>query len=132
MRFIIVPFLTLVVILSFNIPYYNSILLKDDFSAQDTGLFSAPVGAHSEYHYLPEAGTKGNWVVSCFGSGDGWGSAWRVEKEKDLKVMCQTFRNNKLRSSHPMVIAGDSLWENYKLTVRFSLPERPVFLFFRD
>ncbi len=41
------------------IPGYDHVLLKDTFSSLDTGLFSAPVGPHTEYHYLPEAGTKG-------------------------------------------------------------------------
>jgi len=98
---------------------YNKTLLKDDFSSLDTGLFSAPVGAHTEYHYLPEAGIKGNWVVSSFGSGSGWGTAWRVRDDGSGHIMCQTFLNDKNRSTHPMIIAGDSLWKNYKLTIRF-------------
>lgn len=98
---------------------FNQIILKDDFSRLDTGLFSAPVGPHTEYHYLPEAGTKGNWVVSSFGSGTGWGTAWQVKKEGSESVMCQTFPNRSNHLTHPMIIAGDSLWKNYKLTVRF-------------
>ena len=98
---------------------FNKILLRDDFSGLDTGLFSAPVGPHTEYHYLPEAGTKGNWVVSSFASGTGWGTAWTVKEEQSAKIMCQTFLNKSNRSTHPMIVAGDSLWRNYKLTIRF-------------
>lgn len=99
---------------------FNQILLRDDFSRLDTGLFSAPVGPHTEYHYLPEAGIKGNWVVTSFASGSrGWGTAWQVKKVDNANVMCQTFLNNRSRSTHPMIIAGDSLWRNYKLTVIF-------------
>jgi len=96
--------------------------LQDDFSQFDTGLFSAPVGPHTEYHYLPEAGTKGNWAVSSFASGSGWGTAWKISGEGGEKRMSQTFYNKSNRSTHPMVIAGDSLWKNYKIMVRF-LPE---------
>jgi hypothetical protein len=98
---------------------YNKTLLTDDFNKLDTGLFSAPVGPHTEYHYLPEAGIKGNWVVSSFGSGTGWGTAWQIRNDGSGNIMCQTFLNDRNRSTHPMIIAGDSLWENYKLTVRF-------------
>jgi len=99
---------------------YNQVLLKDDFSELDTGLFSAPVGAHTEYHYLPEAGQKGNWCVSSFASGSGWGTAWQVKSEGTGKAMHQTLYNKSARWTHPMIIAGDSLWKNYKLRVKFS------------
>jgi len=97
---------------------YGQALLKDDFSALDTGLFSAPVGPHTEYHYLPEAGIKGNWAVSSFASGGNWGTAWQIKTTDNGKLMCQTIVN-KNRSTHPMIVAGDSLWRNYKVTVRF-------------
>jgi rhamnogalacturonan endolyase len=99
---------------------FNKILLREDFSRLDTGLFSAPVGPLTEYHYLPEAGTKANWVVTSFASAPGWGTAWQVKKEDFASIMCQTFFNQSDQSTHPMIISGDSLWRNYKLTVRFS------------
>ncbi|HPP93431.1 MAG TPA: hypothetical protein PLT59_11140 [Bacteroidales bacterium] len=105
---------------------FNHVLLRDDFSGLDTGLFSAPVGAHTEYHYLPEAGQKGNWVVSSFASGSGWGTAWQIKNDDSGNAMYQTFFNKSARWTHPMIIAGDSLWKNYKITVRFS-PESDTF-----
>jgi len=33
--------------------------------------------------------------------------------------MCQTMYNKSNRSTHPMVIAGDSLWKDYKVEVKF-------------
>jgi hypothetical protein len=99
-------------------PEYNVVLLSDNFSKLDTGLFSAPVGPLTEYHYLKEAGKKGNWEVSSFASGEGWGTAWRVITEDSKNVMRQTYLN-KTTSTHPIIISGDSLWHNYKLTVRF-------------
>jgi hypothetical protein len=44
------------------------ILLDDDFGNLEPGLFSAPVGAHTEYHFLPEAAPRGGWTVACFSS----------------------------------------------------------------
>jgi len=98
---------------------FNQVLMRDDFSQLDTGLFSAPVGPHTEYHYLPEAGTRGNWVVSSFASGGNWGTAWQIRNEGTGNMMCQTMVNRSNRSTHPMVIAGDSLWKDYKVTVKF-------------
>lgn len=100
-------------------PDYSVVLLRDDFSSLDTGLFSAPVGPHTEYHYLPEAGIKGNWAVSSFSSGQGWGTAWKIHSEGSSKIMSQTYLNNLVITTHPMIISGDSLWEDYKLTVKF-------------
>jgi hypothetical protein len=101
---------------------FTEIILKDNFIGLNTGLFSSPTGAHSEYHYFPEAGTKGNWAVSSFfyGEGIGWGAAWQVKKEGETNMMCQTFLNDSIRETHPMIVAGDSLWRDYKLTVRFN------------
>ena len=56
-------------------------LLQDDFTAYPAGAFSSEVGAHLEYHYLPEAAAKGNWAVSTFRSSipnqRAWSPAWR-------------------------------------------------------
>jgi hypothetical protein len=103
---------------------FNRTLLCDDFSDLDTGLFSAPVGPLTEYHYLPEAGKKGNWEVACFGSAGGmrktgWAIAWQVKTDDSQKVMCQTFSNKEYGRTHPIIVAGDSLWRDYKLTVVF-------------
>jgi hypothetical protein len=110
---------TLSIFTLFGCNNYKVVLFKDDFNRLDTGLFSAPVGANTEYHYLPEAGIKDKWVVSCFGTGRGWGTAWQVKKEGSEKLMCQTLLNNRNHFTHPMIIAGDSVWRNYKLITRF-------------
>lgn len=109
----------IVIITGCTRPNFRELLLRDDFSGLDTGLFSAPVGAHTEYHYLPQAGTKGNWVVTSFASGSGWGTAWQVKNNGNQKVMAQTLLNRSNRSTHPMIIAGDSLWKDYELNVVF-------------
>ena len=88
MKSIIYILITVSTLLLAGCNSYNQILLRDDFSKLDTGLFSAPVGPLTEYHYLPEAGIKGNWVVSSFGSGRGWGTAWQVKSEDSTKILC--------------------------------------------
>ena len=98
----------------------SAALFDDDFRGLRRGMFSAPVGAHTEYHYLPEAAPKGNWAVSCFTWEPGFMRAWHVRQEKDSRIMVQTFDNRNTNHSHPVIIAGDSLWRDYTVAVRFA------------
>jgi len=99
-----------------------AILMKDEFGALRSGLFFDVVGAHAEYHYLREAGPKGNWVVSSYKSVESQ-RAWRVIEEGRAKVMLQASRS-KEGYYHPMIIAGDPLWENYTVRVSFAPQSR--------
>jgi rhamnogalacturonan endolyase len=95
------------------------VLLEDDFEQYRAGLFFPNVGAHTEYHYLPEAGPKGNWAVSTFRSEVASQRAWRVIREDGVAIMAQMYKN-KWRHCHPMLVAGDPLWNDYVLEVRFA------------
>jgi hypothetical protein len=103
---------------------YTEALLDEDFSNLEIGMFSAPVGPHTEYHYLPEAAPKGNWAVSCFSWEEGSQRAWHVVKEDGAHVLKQTFDNLEMIHTHPMVIAGSELWQDYTVNVRFSPESR--------
>jgi hypothetical protein len=83
------------------------------------GLIFDVVGAHTEYHYLREAAPQGNWAVSAFKS-DGSQRAWRLTEEDGTRVMLQSHNNREI-FTHPMLVAGDPLWENYRVTVDFAL-----------
>ena len=93
-------------------------LLRTDFHEFETGMFSAPVGPHTEYHFLPEAAPRRGWAVACFGTGRESGTAWHVVEQDGHKAMRQTITNAK-EHTHPMLTAGDPLWGDYTLTVRF-------------
>ena len=96
-----------------------TILLEDEFERLRTGMFSALAGAHTEYHYLPEAAPEGNWNVASFASGQSPGTAWHVQETDDGKELVQTFES-KRKDTHPMVIAGRPEWENYRLDTTFT------------
>jgi len=98
----------------------QAVLLDDDFSGLEPGMFSAPVGPHTEYHYLPEAAPRGNWAVSCFTWEQGAQRAWHVKAEDGRRVMAQTFENKRMKHTHPMLITGDTLWTDYTLEVGFA------------
>jgi rhamnogalacturonan endolyase len=103
----------------------NNILLEDDFRGLKAGMFSPGViGAHGEYHYLPEVAPQGNWVVSCYKSFESQ-RAWRVIEEKDERIMYQTYtpEEDEKAFTHNIVIAGDDLWKDYTLEVIFAPDE---------
>ena len=101
-----------------NADAYTAELLKDDFLGLHYGLIFDVVGAHTEYHYLREAAPQGNWAVSAFKS-DGSQRAWRLIEEDGARVMHQSY-NNKETFTHPMLVAGDPLWQNYRVTLDFA------------
>ena len=99
--------------------YGESTLLNDEFSAYPPGLFSSVVGAHTEYHYLPEAAPKGNWAVSTFRSSVPSQRAWRVVEVDGEAAMAQVYRN-KYTFYRPMLVSGDAVWRDYTVTVEFT------------
>ncbi|MBT4160097.1 MAG: hypothetical protein HOH43_09600 [Candidatus Latescibacteria bacterium] len=94
-------------------------LLNENFAGFDVGMFSADVGPHTEYHFMSKATPKNGWGVACFGSGrTGAGAAWHITEEAGRKAMTQT-HVSEWPHTHPMVTAGEPLWGDYTLTVRF-------------
>ena len=96
------------------------VLLDEDFREFRSGLWQGVVNAHPEYHYLPEVAPHGKWSVSTYHSGIQSQRAWRVMSHDGRRVLAQTFDNRKERHTHPMVVAGDPLWTDYRLVVRFA------------
>ncbi len=95
------------------------VLFEDGFGQLRTGSLGSPVGAHAEYHYLPEVGPKGNWSISTFISSIPAQLAWRIARHEDQPVLLQV-HENKAAHSHPMVIGGEELWADYTVAVRFA------------
>ena len=100
-------------------PNGDVLLFEDGFGALRTGSLGSDVGAHAEYHYLPEVGPKGNWVISTYSSSALSQRAWRVARHSGEPVMLQTYEN-KLAHTHPMLVGGDELWADYTVTTRFA------------
>jgi len=102
----------------------TAVLLEDDFSGLRCGMFSAGVvGAHVEYHYLPCSLGQGNWQVSCFRSVESQ-RAWRVIRKDGVSMMTEMFSMDaKRRNYHAMIVAGDPLWTDYTVRVRFAPDE---------
>ena len=116
---------TLIPAVIFLLLYYPSaaqksnVLLHDDFSLMHSEKLSSDGGAHTEYHFLPELYAKGNWNVASFYHDRDSYNAWKVFSHAGKKVIAQTNLYNKIAFTHPMLVAGDSLWKDYTATLRF-------------
>jgi rhamnogalacturonan endolyase len=89
------------------------LLFHDDFTGLPRGPLSTRLGAFTEYHYLPEAGRKGQWEVS---NDRGWWSVREVNGERSLYQS----KTDELIYAHPMIVAGDEFWQDYAFSVRFT------------
>lgn len=96
----------------------NVVLFHDDFSKMHSEKISSDGGAHTEYHFLPELYGKGNWNVASFYHDRNANVAWKVFSDEGKKIIAQTTRY-KILFTHPMLVAGDSLWEDYTASLRF-------------
>ena len=54
------------------------VLLEHGFESYPAGPLLGVVGAHAEYHYLPETTPRGPWAVSTFRSDSESQLAWRA------------------------------------------------------
>ena len=95
------------------------IVFEDDFEALPSGLMSSDMGAHSEYHFIKELQPQGNWQIASFYHDSESTRAWKVMKYQGDRVIAQT-THYPHRFTHPMIISGDSLWENYTITLRLT------------
>ncbi len=98
------------------------VLFFDDFTQMRSGLISTDQGAHSEYHFTEACHPVGNWQVSSFYHDRESVRAWKVFSHEGERVMAQV-TNYTLRFTHPMVVAGDSLWHNYSVDLRLATPD---------
>jgi len=106
----------------------SAVLLEDNYAGMPLEMISSDVvGAHTEYHYLPEAAPKGNWVVSNFRTNPSQ-RAWRLIEENGERLIWQSYTESDRERpyTHPILIAGDDLWTDYTVEVSFA-PESDQF-----
>ena len=92
----------------------TKLIFSDDFNNLHRGPLGGNAGAHTEYHYLPEAAPRGNWAISTFRYN--LPESWFVRETEGKRYMCQDGVNTD-HHWHPMVIAGDTLWRDYTVRV---------------
>ncbi len=71
-------------------------------------------------------GNIGSWSVASSLRQDGFNRAWVIRSEDGENYMAQTFSNLNEKNSplslvtHPMIVAGESLWSDYSIEVSFT------------
>jgi rhamnogalacturonan endolyase len=76
--------------------------------------------------YDARRGNIGEWSVASSLRQEGFDSAWVVRREGEENYMAQTFTNLNDKNSplslvtHPMIVAGESLWSDYSIEVGFT------------
>jgi len=91
-------------------------LLDEDFSHQSHGPLLTDPRAYPEYHYLPEARPRSNWVVSTYRYN--LPPSWEIRTRDHRNMMVQTALNHNSHW-HPMVITGSAVWKNYAIEAEF-------------
>jgi len=123
-RFIQIAFLILISSCSGNV--IQTTVFTDDFQELEPG--DRPYFDSSDPAICYDAlrGKLGSWSVPSALRQDGFDRAWVIRNEGGENYLAQTFTNLNDKNSplslvtHPMIVAGDSLWSDYSIDVGFT------------
>ncbi|MEX0988177.1 MAG: hypothetical protein WD052_11935 [Bacteroidales bacterium] len=103
----------------------QALLFEDEFDQLPEGYISSGEEPLTRHLYIPGSGRIGDWTVPAFGKEMEFNKAWQVVPGEDGNFLRQNYHavDNNLRPlnshTHPMIIAGDSLWQDYKIEFSF-------------
>jgi rhamnogalacturonan endolyase len=110
-------------VLSYGQQPMDQLLFEDGFATLHPGTLMPEVGPHPEYHYVREAVPPGPWAVTTFDSAIESQAAWRAVRNDDGTAALQQTYHGKAKHWHPMVVAGESTWQDYRVTATLHLEE---------
>jgi len=93
------------------------LVFEDGFDRMQRGAISTDMGADTEYHYLQAARPHGAWAVATFSTGV-FPLGWSLREDSIGRYFHHKYSFGS-RFWNPIVVAGDSLWQNYRLEARF-------------
>ncbi len=120
------PILLLILIYSCSGSVIQTTVFSDGFSELDPVVIPFTDSVNPAIYFQPERGIAGQWTVATSLRQKGFSEAWEVRKDESGTFLVQTFNNLDKQNeplsliTHPMVVAGDSLWKDYKIEVDFS------------
>lgn len=77
-------------------------------------------------HFDPRYGSLGKWMVASTLRQEGFNGAWTIGNDGERNFLAQNFTNLDEKNtplsliSHPLIVAGDSLWSDYTIDVDFT------------
>jgi rhamnogalacturonan endolyase len=123
-RFIQIAFLILISSCSGNV--LQTSVFTDGFQELDPGDRPYYDSADPAICYDARRGNIGNWSVATTLRQDGFDRAWVILRDNEENYLAQTFTNLNDKNSplslvtHPMIVAGESLWSDYSIDVGFT------------
>lgn len=123
-RFIHITLLILISSCSGNV--IQTMVFTDDFQELEPGDRPYFDTSDPAVCYDARRGKLGNWSVATSLRQDGFERAWVVRSEGGANYLAQTFSNLNEKNSplslitHPMIVAGESLWSDYTVRVGFT------------
>lgn len=94
----------------------KAVIFFDNYSHLQRGPLGTGYGALTEYHFLPEAAPKCNWIISTFRYN--LPQSWYVRDIDNQRVIYQKGINNDSHW-HPVIITGNEFWRNYTIRTSF-------------
>ncbi|MBN2697290.1 MAG: hypothetical protein JXR52_00580 [Bacteroidales bacterium] len=107
----------------------QSVIFEDRFGSLPQGPInrSASLNSLTPCYYVPGAIAKaGGWMVATSMRNESFQNAWNIEHAEGGAFLSQTFKNLNERYEpisqiiHPLIVAGDELWEDYSVEFTFS------------
>ncbi len=123
-RFIHIAFLILISSCSGNV--IQTTVFTDGFQELEPGDRPYFDSSDPAICYDARRGNLGSWSVASSLRQDGFDRAWVIRKDEGENYLAQTFTNLNDKNSplslitHPMIVAGESLWSDYSIDVGFT------------
>jgi len=101
-------------------------VFTDGFNALDPGRISLADSANPAVYFQEGNGMAGDWSVATSLKHEGFEQAWKIRSEGDRNILTQSFVNLNIQNeplslvTHPILVAGDSLWSDFQIEVDFT------------
>ena len=101
-------------------------VFTDGFQEIDAGEVPHNDATNPAIYFDSRRNTIGDWRVASSLRQEGFTDAWEISDEGGENYLIQNFTNLDRRNSpfslitHPLIIAGDSLWSDYTIEVEFT------------
>ena len=101
-------------------------VFTDGFQDLETGSTPAKSSGSPAIYFDPGRDRMGEWKVAANLRQPGFNTAWEIRREGDANYLAQTFYNLDNHNTplslttHPMLVAGDSLWKDCTIEVDFT------------
>ncbi len=101
-------------------------IFTDGFQELDRGTRPLESTGDPAIYFHSGRGSIGHWEVASTLRQEGFNDSWEIVDVDGTKSLLQTFTNLNPNSeplslvTHPMIVAGDSLWKDYTIDVEFT------------